>query len=154
MELLPELWAAPAAVGFAMFFNVRKRALVPVGVLAVVAHTIANAIEDSGGSLVTGSFVGAFVIGVVAYTLGPWSGEAAPVYAFAPVIPLVPGFFIFNALKGVMEWLSAGALVADAGDVWATVGANALSAAAITLALALGATSPMLLLPRTRTPED
>lgn len=154
MFWLSQLWAAPAALGFAMYFNVRKRALLPIAILAILAHALDWTIRDSGGNAVTGAFLGAFFIGAVAYTLGPWSGEASPVYAFAPVIPLVPGAYMLTAMKALTEWLSAGADSVGAGPVLTVASSNALTAAAITLALAVGTISPMLLLPRTRTPED
>lgn len=151
---LHELWAIPAAMGFAMFFNVRRRALVPIAVLAVLAHAIDFFVRGAGGNAVSGAFVGAFFVGCVAYTFGPWTKEAAPVYAFAPVIPLVPGSYMLTAMKALTAWLSEGGDDAKAAEILTQATSNALTAAAITLALAIGAISPMLLLPRARTAED
>lgn len=152
--LLHELWAIPAALGFAMFFNVRRRALVPIAVIAFLAHAIDYFIRDAGGNAVSGAFVGAFFIGCVAYTLGPWTKEAAPVYAFAPVIPLIPGAYMLDAMKSLTAWLTKGADDSAAAEILTQATSSALTAAAITLALAIGTISPMLLLPRARTAED
>lgn len=148
------LLAGPVAVGFGVIFNVRRRALLPLALLAIVAKTIAVLIVAYTGSLVGASLVAAFFVGTVAYTLGPATGEASPVYGFASIIPLIPGVYVFNALRS-LELLT----VEQAGGLTATVPlaeavTNGVTAAAIVLALVVGATSPMLLLPRMRTAED
>lgn len=154
MDALPVLLAAPAALGFAVLFNVRRRTLVPIALLAIAAKGIQTSLLLGGAAGTTAAFAGAFFVGVVAYVIGPWTGEASPVYAFAPVIPLVPGSYIFLALGSIMDVLATDAEGSTATVLFTRAGTNGLTAAAITLALAVGATSPMLLLPRMRTAED
>ena len=150
IDPLLSLWAAPAAVGFALFFNVRRRTLVPIALLAVAAHLVRSGLEDLGVHLAGASLVAAFLVGAAAYLLGPATGEASPVYAFAPVIPLIPGTLLFDGLE------SLGKLVSSAGATDAAtvlvVGAldNLFTAGAVVLALALGTTAPGLLRPRAR----
>ncbi len=75
-------------------------------------------------------------------------------YAFAAVVPLIPGFSVFQALNALES-----VVVADNGGISAQTplieaATSAITAAGILLALAIGVTSPVLLLPGTRTPED
>ena len=148
------LFAAPAALGFAILFNVRRRALLPIALLAVLAKSVAVFLVSQEFNVVVASFLAALLVGVIAYILGPATGEASPVYAFAAVVPLIPGIYVFQALQALES-----VVVADSGGVQALTplveaATNGITAAGILLALAIGVTSPVLLLPGTRTPED
>lgn len=148
------LFAAPAALGFAILFNVRRRALLPIALLAVLAKSVAVFLVSQGFNVVVASFLAALLVGVISYVLGPATGEASPVYAFAAVVPLIPGIYVFQALQALES-----VVVADSGGVQALTplveaATNGITAAGILLALAIGVTSPVLLLPGTRTPED
>jgi uncharacterized membrane protein YjjB (DUF3815 family) len=155
ISLWAVLWAAPAATGFAMMFNVRKRALPIVAVIAVLARFVSEIGREHGLTIVAADFVAAFVVGAIAYTLGPRTGEASPVYAFAPVIPLIPGAVITEAITSLITWINSDVEnSAQKTQDFISAASSGFTAAAIILALCLGAISPMLLLPRTRTAED
>lgn len=148
------LIAAPAAIGFAILFNVRRRALLPIAVLAVLAKSVAVFLSTHQANVVVSSFLAAFLVGVIAYILGPATGEAAPVYAFASVVPLIPGKVVLDALQALES-----VVLADQDGVQALAplidaATSGITAAGILLALAIGVTSPILLLPGARTPED
>ena len=148
------MFAAPAAVGFAVLFNVRRRALMPIAILAVIAKGLAVLLVGQDMSIVFASFLAALLVGVVAYTLGPATGEAAPVYGFASVVPLIPGVYVFQALQALESVVIARSGGMQALNPLIDAATNAITAAGILLALAIGVTSPVLLLPGTRTPED
>lgn len=154
--LLHSMWAAPAATGFAMLFNVRLRALPLVAAIAVLAKLISLEAVDRGLTLIVADFLAAFAVGAIAYTVGPRLGEASPVFAFAPVIPLVPGAVIAKSfIQSFAAWITnASAETPVHSDQFIQTLGSAMWAAAILLALCLGAISPMLLLPRARTAED
>ena len=80
----------PAATGFAMLFNVRVQALPIVAAIAVLAKLISLVAVNRGLTLIVADFAAAFIVGP-SPTLGPRLGEASPVFAFAPVIPLCRG---------------------------------------------------------------
>lgn len=150
IDLWTALWAAPAAVGFAMLFNVRRHALGVVAVIAVGARLVSDLCVNAGMQLIAADYVAAFAVGVVAYLLAPRTGEAAPVYAFAPIIPLFPGKYAIAALESLVTWITTDAAGADAEARFTSAAASGFTAAAITLALCLGAISPTLLLPKAR----
>lgn len=156
MTLWHALWAAPAAMGMAVMFNVRPRALPIVGLIALLAKLLVLFAEEQGVTLIAASFAAAFLVGTVAYTLAPRLGEASPVFAFAPVIPLIPGALIAKSfIYGFTTWLEAPTQAAtEYSQQFITTVSLGLSAAAVIMALCLGAISPMLLLPSARTPED
>lgn len=96
------LWAALAVLGFAMVFSVPRKTLPGVMALAVGAHLLRSVCLEQGASLPLSSFIAALFVGLTAAIVGPWTGQATPIYAFAPVIPLIPGTYMFNALTGVL----------------------------------------------------
>jgi uncharacterized membrane protein YjjB (DUF3815 family) len=142
------LWAAPAALGFALFFNVRRRTLLPIAVLAVLAHLLRAWLLSLGWDLVSASFAAAFLTGAAAYVMGPLTGEASPVYAFAPVIPLVPGSLMFDGLQELAEVTRASSSQDLTG--FSVAGQQLVTAGGVVLALAFGATAPGLLRPKAR----
>lgn len=150
IDPLVSLWAAPAALGFALFFNVRRRTLVPIALLAILAHLLRGFLEQQGWGLVTASFAAAFLTGAAAYMLGPMTGEASPVYAFAPVIPLVPGTLFFDGLFAFGELIGGAGTDEEATELLTLAGSDLLTASAVVLALALGSTAPSLLRPTSR----
>ncbi|HQZ85897.1 MAG: hypothetical protein QG671_3719 [Actinomycetota bacterium] len=155
-SILGVLWAAPAALGFALLFNVRLRALPIVAAIAVLAKFISVFGQHVGLTIIAADFIAAFAVGAIAYTIGPRLGEASPVFAFAPVIPLVPGAVIAKAfITSFTTWITSSGVEAQQNSAdFLLAASSGLSAAAIMLALCLGAISPMLLLPRARTAED
>ena len=155
MSMWMALWAAPASLGFAMIFNVRRTALPLVAAIAVLAKLIAMFCMQQGLALLVADFLAAFVVGAIAYTIAPRLGEASPVFAFAPVIPLVPGSVIAKSfITSFTTWVASPEQASTHTQDFVVAMSSGLSAAAILMALCLGAISPMLLLPRARTAED
>ena len=109
---LPSLHAAGAMLiavsAFWMFARGRVRVeVVSLLLIAVLALFIATYSRELGLTVIASDFLAAFVVGAIAYTIGPRLGEASPVYAFAPVIPLVPGSKLANAfIDSFNTWLT------------------------------------------------
>lgn len=137
------LWAGLAVLGFAMVFSVPRRTLPGIVVLAIGAHLLRSVCLHEGLALPLASFIAALGVGLTATVVAPRTGQATPIYAFAPVIPLVPGTYMFNALTGVLA-LTTG----DEPDPSTVVDAAVIAGSVATLtivALAVGAISPSLL---------
>lgn len=142
-------------MGFAMMFNVRRAALPVIAAIALLARFTTEFAQDQGVNIVVADYLAAVVVGALAYTLGPRLHEASPVFAFAPVIPLIPGAILTGALDSLLRWINAGGDDSpQAIQNFLQFASSGLTAAAIVLVLCLGTLSPMLLLPRGRLPED
>jgi uncharacterized membrane protein YjjB (DUF3815 family) len=136
------LWAAVAVLGFAMVFSVPRRALPGIALLAVAAHLLRAACLEQGMTLPAASLLAALFVGATAAVVAPRTGEATPIYAFAPVIPLVPGTAMFDTLIGLLA-LTSGADPAARVD---QVAVDATTATLTIIALAVGAIGPTLVL--------
>lgn len=147
MNWLMSLWAGVAVLGFALVFSVPRRTLPGIVALAVGAHVVRTFFLHLGASLPIASFMAALFVGLTAALVAPRTGQATPIYAFAPVIPLIPGTYIFNSLKGVFALTSTHAPEGTPEIVDAAI--IAASTATLTvIALAVGAISPTLLFGR------
>jgi uncharacterized membrane protein YjjB (DUF3815 family) len=137
------LWAAPAVLGFAMVFSVPRRTLPGIVALAVAAHLLRSFALHQGAGLPVASFAAALFVGFTAAVVAPRMGQATSVYAFAPVIPLIPGTFMFEALTGLLD-LTTGDL-SDASAQVDTAVVDATIATMTIIALAVGTIGPTLL---------
>lgn len=136
-------WAGLAVLGFAMVFSVPRRTLPGIVALAIAAHLLRTFALDLGAGLPLASFVAAVFVGFTAAIISPRMGQATPIFAFAPVIPLIPGTYMFEALNGLLE-LTTG----DVEDPSAVVDTAVIDGAVATLtivALAVGTIGPTIL---------
>lgn len=147
MNYALSLWAGVAVLGFAMVFAVPRRTLPGIVALAVIAHLIrAVMMHHAHAGLPVASLVAAAFVGTTAAIIAPRTNQATPIYAFAPVIPLIPGTYIFAALQAV---LALTAVTAQTNNIGATVDSALFNVATATLtviALAVGTIAPGLLI--------
>ena len=136
------LWAAVAVLGFAMVFAVPRRTLPTIMALAVAAHLTRSIVQELGGALPIASLVAALLVGLTAVVLAPRTRQAKPIYAFAPVIPLVPGTYMFNTLTGVFTIV--GGPEGDTASLVDSVVVNGATATLTIIALAVGTIGPTL----------
>jgi uncharacterized membrane protein YjjB (DUF3815 family) len=135
-------WAGLAVLGFAMVFSVPRRTLPGIVVLAIAAHLLRSFALELGAALPLASFVAALFVGVTAAIVAPRTGQATSVYAFAPVIPLIPGTYMFEALNALLELT-----IGDVADESALVDTAVIDGSIATLtivALAVGTIGPTL----------
>lgn len=137
------LWAGVAVLGFAMVFSVPRRTLPGIVALAIAAHLVRSIALELGAALPVASFMAALFVGFTAAVVAPRSGQATPIYAFAPVIPLIPGRFMFNALIGLLALTDKStanpSVIVDAAVI------DTVIATLTIIGLAVGTISPTLL---------
>lgn len=144
MTWLISLWAGLAVLGFAMVFSVPRRTLPGIVGLAIGAHLVRSFALYHGAALPLASLLAALAVGITAAFVAPRTGQATPIYAFAPVIPLVPGTYMFRTLSGLLE-LTASVKPADASAIVDAAVIDGTMATLTIIALAVGAISPTLL---------
>lgn len=142
MNAAASLWAALAVLGFAMVFAVPRRSLPTIMLLAVGAHLLRSYCLHLGAALPVASFVAAVAIGCAATVLAPRTGRAIAIYAFAPVIPLIPGTYMFDALLGLIDLTTTSQAAEPVVD---EVVVNFSVATLTIIALAVGAIGPTLM---------
>jgi uncharacterized membrane protein YjjP (DUF1212 family) len=149
------LWAAVAATGFAVLFNVPYRTLLGCAVCGALGHASRTFLLNSGlpgvGHIVMASLIGATVVGSIGYLLARHLQLPSIIFTVSGVIPMVPGTYAFSAMLGILR-------IADIVDVGGTVRVdailvgevipNTLTTAFVLAALAVGIAAPALLFRR------
>lgn len=137
------VFAATAAAGYALFFNVPWRALWVCVLCGMAAHGLRTLAQHHGLDLACASLLGAFAAGLVALIAGARLRVPPVAFAFPGIVALVPGSYGFRAGMGGLQLMSLGAdspvvLIADTTSLAiTTVIVSAAIAVGLLLALAV-----------------
>ena len=101
--VLKSLAAGVAAAGFAILFNVPQRTLLPIAVLGALGGLVKFGSMKLGTDIVPASFLSAIAIGIVSISMAHAKNSPPLVFYIPSVIPMVPGFFIYNMILGLMS---------------------------------------------------
>jgi uncharacterized membrane protein YjjB (DUF3815 family) len=145
VRLIYDVLAAGIAVAaYGTFFNMPWRML-PVPILiGMLAHASRwMVISMAGASVETGALVACLMVGVTMTPIAEWLRLPFAGVAFASVVSLIPGVFIFRMFGGLADLATSGSF-AGGKDLWAQVTADALTAVGIVLAMAVGLIVPKL----------
>jgi uncharacterized membrane protein YjjB (DUF3815 family) len=142
--ILKSLAAGVAAAGFGILFNVPQRTLFPVGILGALGGLVKFGSMYFGTGIVFASFLSAIIIGLVSIRMA-YSKDSPPLVFYIPsVIPLVPGFFIYRMMLGIMSLTSVNDTDLYLENLIATVN-NGTKAIFILISLGIGVAVPMLI---------
>jgi len=142
--------AAGLAVGaYASLYSMPWRYIPIPMVIGVVAHTIRWSVLAHGASAYAAAFLGCLFVGVVASPVALRLRLPIAAMAFAAVVSLMPGVFLFRMAAGLATMASLGG---DAAPGLAdAVLVNAATAVLIILAMGSGLVLPTLAAERPRT---
>lgn len=142
--ILKSLAAGIAAIGFAVLFNLPQRTLFPIGLLGAIGGLIKFGTMYFDGGIVFASFLSAIIIGLVSIRMA-YSKDSPPLVFYIPsVIPLIPGFFIYKMMLGIMSLTSINDTDIYLQNLIATVN-NGTKAIFILISLGIGVAVPMLI---------
>lgn len=148
LALQDAFWAAVAASGFAMLFNVPRRTLKGCAFAAAVGHMTQKVLVQTGMPPEVGTLAGATLIGFLGMAFARRWRSPAMIFTISAAITLVPGVPAFKTMLGLMELARIDP--AEAAPVIAEVAVNASRTAFTLGAIAVGIAAPSLLLYRQR----
>jgi uncharacterized membrane protein YjjP (DUF1212 family) len=137
------LFSALAALGYLFLFNVPARIAWAGIVCGVVSHTLRTFCMHLGIDIVTGTLIGALVVGFLAQGFARHFRAPAVAFAFPGVVAMVPGAFAFRAVLGFLQIVQAGA-AASTALVTETIALVVTCVLAVT-AIAVGIAAPLIL---------
>ncbi len=105
--LIKPLLAVVAAIGFAMVFKVRKEHIWLVGVLAFFGYFVRNIFISIGFGIELSVLAGAFCVGVLADIISQKTKTQLRILKVPAGIPMIPGSFVFEAIKNLIVFVSA-----------------------------------------------
>ncbi len=142
--VLKSLAAGVAAAGFAILFNVPQRTLLPIAVLGALGGLVKFGSMHLGTDIVPASFLSAIAIGIVSISMAHAKNSPPLVFYIPSVIPMVPGFFIYNMILGMMSLTRINDPDQYLQNLISTVN-NGTKATFILISLGIGVAVPMLL---------
>lgn len=143
------IFAAIAAIGFAVISNPPKRAVAVSALLAAIGHGCRFYIIKTGLLDITAAtLVAAFIIGSLSILFAMIIRCPAEVFAFPSLLPMVPGMYAYKAILSLMQFLDAPAATDVSRNLLEMIFRNTLTATFIMFALVVGVTIPMFIFHR------
>jgi uncharacterized membrane protein YjjB (DUF3815 family) len=142
--LLKSFWAGIGAIGFAILFNVPRRTIFSIWGLGALGGLIKFSAMYFEIGIVLASFMGATVIGIISIKMAHLRKSPPLVFSIPSVIPMVPGFFAYKMMLGLIALTSIENTDAYLQTLIETVN-NGAKMMFILISLGIGVAIPMLL---------
>lgn len=128
--------AAIAAMGFSTIFNIPRRLLWVVALGGVIAVCTRNFVNfELGFGPVIGSFMGSFVVSLIAVKAVHWFNVPNHVLTIPSVIPMIPGVLMY---RSVLAFINMHGVVGEVTNAFS----NGINSALIILCISLGVAVP------------
>ena len=128
--------AAISAIGFSTIFNVQRRLLWVVAIGGMISVCTRNFVNfELGFGPVLGSFMGAFVVSLIAVKAVHWFHVPNHVLTIPSVIPMIPGVLMYRAL---FSFINMHGVIGEVTNAFY----NGVSSALIILCIGLGVAVP------------
>lgn len=92
-----------ATATFGIIFNAPKNMLFHCGIVGAIGWIVYLAFTNQGVDIVPASFVGSFVIAIVAHLYAKRFKKPMLIFNVAGIIPLVPGGMAYNTMRHIVE---------------------------------------------------
>lgn len=142
--LIKSFWAGIAAIGFAVLFNVPRRTIYAIAIIGIIGGLIKFTAMHFNMGIVFSSFLGATVVGIFSIQMAHLRNSPPLVFSIPSVIPMVPGFFAYKMMLGLIALTSIENTDAYLQTLIETVN-NGAKMAFVLLSLGIGVAVPMLL---------
>ena len=140
--------AGVAVASYGSYFNMPWKVLpIPIAT-GMLAHALRWVLLSHGASAPTGAFVACLLVGCIVTPIADWLRSPFAGFAFASVVSLMPGIFLFETASGLLQLLHEGK--AASSSLLIQVVLNGTTAFAIVLAMTLGLILPKMLISRSR----
>lgn len=140
------LAATLAIAAFGTFFSMPWRILMIPMLIGGVAHAIRWGVIEAGLDVVTGAAAACFFAGIVATPLAHRLKLPFAALAFASVVSLMPGVFLFRMSSALIEIYKLGGKSTEA--LLGHAASDAMTTMMICLAIAFGLIAPKLVIDR------
>ncbi|MBM7613905.1 threonine/serine exporter family protein [Alkaliphilus hydrothermalis] len=126
-------YAFISTIGFAFIFNTPKAALLRSGLAGAFGWAVYIVVNQVSGSVVLSTFMGSLCIGLVGEVFAILNKNPITVYIIPGIVPLVPGFGLYNTMLSLLENDYDGALLHGSQSVMIAIAI----AGALTIALSV-----------------
>ena len=138
------IWLGFAAIGFGVLFNVPRRTLGVIYIIAALGGLLKFYLISLEIGLIFAALSGSSAIGFLSVLAAHYKKAPPMTFALPALIPMIPGLFAYKAMVGIMQLTAEKDQTAYTKLFFETVN-NGLSALFIILALAAGVAIPLLI---------
>ena len=141
------LLAAIAAIGFSVISDPPRRTIPFCALLAALGHaTRYLLIHTLNWDIMTASFFGALVIGLVCVGFSYWLHCPTTTLYIPALLPMIPGMYAYRTIIAITQFMGCAGDSATAMHYMLEVFTNGMVTASVVFALAVGASLPTLIL--------
>ncbi|AYC28677.1 threonine/serine exporter family protein [Paenisporosarcina cavernae] len=101
--LIQAVFSFIAAAAFGVIFNAPRKMIIHCGYVGMFGWLLYFLFESNWTDTAQASFVGAFVVALLAHILAKRFRVPMIVFSVSGIIPLVPGGSAYNAMRNVVE---------------------------------------------------
>lgn len=138
--------AGIAVAAYGSFFSMPWRTLTAPVAIGMLAHGCRWVALAAGANIETGALIACLVVGTLVTPLANRRHWPFAAVAFASVVSLIPGVFLFRMASGLVELMSL--RHPTSSDLLVTIFADGTTAALILLAMAFGLVVPKMAIER------
>lgn len=97
------IYAYLSVIGFAVIFNVPKSSFIKSGFAGGLGWVIYIYTKNISESVIIATFIASLVIAIIGEIFAIIDKNPITVYIIPGIIPLVPGFSLYNAMRSIVE---------------------------------------------------
>lgn len=97
------LYSTIATVGFSVFLNAPKSALIPAGLTGGIGWTIYYYLINTTGNDILANFLSAAIVALISEILARKLKHPAILFVIPGIIPLVPGLGMYNTMLYLVQ---------------------------------------------------
>lgn len=139
-------WSGIAALGFGLLFNIPKGTIITVFVLGFSAGLIKFTLLKFGLNIVLATFIAVLFVAIVSMPTAHKIHHPPVVFCIPPVIPMIPGYFAYETVLSVMNFIFIEKDAARRVILIDSIFSNGFTMFFILISIAAGISLPMLVL--------
>jgi uncharacterized membrane protein YjjB (DUF3815 family) len=139
-------WSGIAALGFGVLFNIPKGTIITVFVLGFAAGLIKFTLLKFDLNIVLATFIAVLFVAIVSMPTAHKIHHPPVVFCIPPVIPMIPGYFAYETVLSVMNFIFIEKDAARRLELIDSIFSNGFTMFFILISITAGISLPMLVL--------
>jgi len=103
MSLISIVYSFLSTVGFAVLFNIPRKAIINSGLCGAMGWLAYIYFQETMTSTIFASFAGAFIVGLMGEIFARLKKQPATIFVVPGIIPLVPGYGLYYSMLKILE---------------------------------------------------
>lgn len=147
LEILEvSIWSGIAALGFGVLFNIPRGTIATVFILGFAAGFIKFSLLSFDVNIVLATFMAVFLVAIGCIPIAHKIHHPPVVFCIPPVIPLIPGYFAYETVLSVMNFIFIEKDAVKRIALMDSIFSNGFTMFFILISITAGISLPMLIL--------